>query len=59
MDRLFGWDLDTWDRLFDWAGTNSIPIYDNRNFPELLALRRRWLERGGPMGGPSGSVKLK
>lgn len=63
MERviLFGWNSGTWKRAFAWATAQGIVLpersYAHPHAPEM-ALRKYWLERGGPMSGPTGQVLL-
>lgn len=56
---MFGWDLDTWRRAFEWAGKTTAPrLWADEGVDELLAVRRKWLKDGGPQSGPVSKLAL-
>jgi hypothetical protein len=70
---LFGWTFAQWRALAKWAGKPfslskvfSAAVQGQFATPaeqealaDLLDLRERWLEAGGPMSGPSGTIILE
>lgn len=61
--QLFGWDHQTWQRAFAWARVKPIRyIYPDKLTPDqwetLTAIHSKWMESGGPVTGPTGSIIL-
>ena len=56
---LLGWDYETWERAFAWAGeTMPSGSYGREDFARYTSVRCKWLQRGGPMTGPISKLEL-
>lgn len=61
---LFGWSFRQWRAVADWAGVDLNlarafhAVVSGESAEELLTLRQKWLDAGGPNAGP-GSIILE
>jgi hypothetical protein len=49
---FLGWTETQWQRAYAWARTAGI-------HGDRFAIRREWIERGGPISGPSEALILE